>query len=171
MPSQPPRVPPNFLPARDVHHAKLLKHAPPFIRQPKKRGRKWAGIKYERAAHEYFCELLAPYYTPGPWISFVDGPSGEHRFCQPDGLIIQPERGRVTIVEFKYTHTELAYWQLFHLYLPVVQALFPPNLWKYAGVEICARYDCAIVCPEQPRLRKNVFDAFPTAFNVHIWRP
>lgn len=110
-------------------------------------------------------------YTEGPWVSFVDGVSGERRYCQPDALIIQPLRGRITVIEYKYRHTELAYWQLFHLYIPVVQALFGRADWQFTGVEICARYDCAVVCPERPLLRKDVLDAQPSAFNVHIWRP
>lgn len=169
--SQPLAAPSKFKPARDVHDAQILPGPPPFVFERKRKsGRKWQGIRYERAAHEEFSRRY-PGYVPGPWITFIDGPTGERRYCQPDGLIVEIERGRITVLEYKYRHTELAYWQLFHLYIPVVQALFPSDLWHYAGVEVCNRFDCAIVCPERPLLRKQVLDAHELAFNVHIWRP
>lgn len=159
------------MPARDVSDIRFLDSPPGFIRYPtRKSGRKWRGILYEREASAHLAEQFGDAYIPGPWIQFTDGPTGERRYCQPDGLVVEPRRGRVTVIEFKYYHTDLAYWQLFHLYIPVIQAAFPAELWQFAGVEVCARFDCAITCPEKPVLRKNILDAYPMQFNVHIWR-
>jgi len=171
MSSQLRKTPYNFNPAREVTRAHILEKPPAFASRPRRKiGRKWQGLKYEASGHTHLAEAFLG-YTPGPWIQFTDGPTGERRLCQPDGLLVEPKRGRITVIEFKYRHSELAYWQLFHLYIPVVQALFPARLWAYAGVEVCSRYDCAVVCPERPFLRKNILDAAPLAFNVHIWRP
>lgn len=163
--------PAKFLPARDVYDARPLARPPPFIRHIHPRGRRAAGLRYERKTQRHLCEAFGDAYTPGPWIEFRDGPTRDKRWCQPDGVLIDVRRGRITVVEIKYTHTELAYWQLFELYIPVLRALFPAPQWHFAAVEVCARYDCAVICPETPVLRKRIEDAFPRSFNVHIWRP
>lgn len=108
---------------------------------------------------------------PGPWVEFIDGPSGERRWCQPDGLLIEIRRGRITVLEAKYTHTELAYYQLFDLYIPVMQSLFPRALWTFVGCEICARYDPATIVPAKVVLCRNLVDLSPKDFSVHIWSP
>jgi hypothetical protein len=110
-------------------------------------------------------------YVVGPWIEFYTEESNERRYCQPDGVLIEIPRGRITIVEVKYSHTELAYWQLFDLYLPVLQFLFPPPLWTFAAIEVCSRFDVAVASPRKPVMRKEILDALPREFNVHIWRP
>ncbi len=74
------------------------------------------------------------------------------------------------MIEAKYSHTDLAYYQLFDLYIPVLQALFPPALWTFAGVEICSRFDPAVQLPTRVVMRKNILDALIHEFNVHIWR-
>jgi len=164
---------PNFRPARDVHSARILNSAPAFIltQQRRRRGARWNGIRYQRLLDGYLAERYGDMFVPGPWIQFTDGPTGERRFCQPDGLLIEIARGRITVLEAKYSHTELAYYQLFDLYIPVMKNLFPASLWSFAGIGICARYDPAIPLPSRAVMRKNLIDALPREFNVHIWRP
>lgn len=161
----------KFRPARDVTRAKLIPAAPAFVREySRKSGRRWAGIKYQREVDVAFEKRFGGTYIPGQWLEFVDGPSGETRYCQPDGIIIELKRGRITVVEVKYSHTELAYYQLFDLYLPVLRALFPPQLWTFAAIEVCSRFDAAVALPVKPVMRKELLDAIPNAFNIHIIR-
>jgi hypothetical protein len=158
-----------FRPARDVTRAKLLSCAPPFIREySRKSGRRWHGIKYQREIDAEFARRYGTAYISGQWIEFVE--NDERRYCQPDGILIELQRGRITVVEVKYSHTELAYYQLFDLYLPVLRALFPPQLWTFAAIEVCSRFDAAVALPVKPVMRKELLDAIPNAFNVHIIR-
>lgn len=163
----------RFRPARDVHHAKILPGPPGFIQtqQRRNRGARWNGIRYQRLLDDYLTGRYGDIFTPGPWIEFIDGPTNERRWCQPDGLLIEIRRGRVSVLEAKYSHTALAYYQLFDLYIPVMLALFPPRLWTFSGIEICARYDPAVPLPARVVLRKNLLDAIPNEMNVHIWSP
>lgn len=163
----------NFRPARDVYDAKLLSGPPAFVQtsQRRRRGARWNGIRYQRLLDSYLTERYGELFTPGPWVEFHDGPTKEKRWCCPDGLLIEIRRGRITVIEAKYSHTELAYYQLFDLYIPVMQALFPKTLWTFAGIEVCARYDPAIALPTRAIMRKTLLDAYPREFNVHIWRP
>lgn len=162
----------TFRPARDVKRAKLIPAAPAFVREyTRKRGRRWHGIKYQREVDAHYAQRFGSSYISNQWIEFLDGTSREVRYCQPDGILIELARGRITVVEVKYSHTELAYWQLFELYLPVLRALFPPQLWTFAAIEVCSRFDPTVALPCKPVMRKELLDAIPNAFNVHILRP
>lgn len=91
------------------------------------------------------------------------------RYCQPDGLIVEPERSRITITEIKLRHTSDAYVQVTGIYDPVVRRLFPG--WDIRHVEVCRWYDAGIPFPVPPILVSNL-DLCPKAgFGVHIWKP
>ena len=92
------------------------------------------------------------------------------RWCQPDGLLLDIQRGRCTIVECKLQHTIDAWWQLTDLYLPVVRAALGPT-YIYSICEVCRWYDSRVSFPEEIRLSPDVFDVPPHRFGVHIWRP
>lgn len=141
---------------------------PSFIKGTEKRkGRRAQGIRYERRGHEEFLQRY-PGYLPSPWFRFYDR-EGE-KWCQVDGLLVNPWQGQITIVEFKYQHTEGAHLQLFGIYLPVVSVLFA-GLYKIACCEVVKWFDPAIVCPAAPFLCKDPSVAPVGRFNVHIWRP
>lgn len=140
---------------------------PSFIRNHKRVGRRAEGERYERRVHQEFYTRY-PGYLASPWFRFVDQ-EGE-KWCQPDGLLINPWRGHVVIVEAKYQHTELAYKQLFGVYLPVVSVLFG-GLYKIACVEVVKWFDPAVLCSQSPQLCKEPDQAPIGRFNVHIWKP
>ena len=141
---------------------------PPFVKQGERRsGRRAQGVRYERLGAGEFLTRY-PGYLPSPWFRFYDR-EGE-KWCQCDGLLINPWQGQISICEFKYQHTEQAHLQLFSIYLPVVAALFAP-VYRIACVEVCKWFDPAVLCPEQPVLCKDPATAQPGRFNVHIWRP
>lgn len=124
------------------------------------------GVRYERKGHEHFLERYPDTYVPGPWFEFDDA-SGR-RWCQPDGLLIDIKCGRVTIVEFKYQHTLNAWWQIWSLYAPVLQHVFPG--WDIRGVEVVKWYDAAVFFPNA-RLTEDPSRApQPPATGVYIFR-
>jgi hypothetical protein len=140
---------------------------PPFIREVKRRGRRAEGLRYERRVHQEFL-IRYPGYLPSPWFSYRDRDG--LKWCQPDGLIIDAERGTIGIVEVKYQHTEKAYAQLFSLYLPILRVLFG-GIYKVACIEVVKWYDCAVLCPVNPILCEHPQLAREGLFNVHIYKP
>lgn len=73
------------------------------------------------------------------------------------------------VVEIKLSHCSEAWYQLFDLYIPVVQAIFPG--WEMAGVQVCKWFDPSRPVPQAPTMRERIEDAIPNAFNVHIYAP
>lgn len=97
------------------------------------------------------------------------GWQGRARYAQFDGLLILPEAQRLCIVEVKYQHTAGAYWQLEHLYIPLLRCfLGPGNPWQIATVEVCKWYDPSTRFPIAVNLCEDVIQARVGTFNVHI---
>lgn len=116
---------------------------------------------------EEFGEL----YVRGPWLQFQSADAESPRFCQPDHLVFDPVDRAIYIIESKLKHTPEAWWQLRHLYTPVLAGLFPPQLWKFRVVEIVRWYDPAITFPERVTLIPHVLAVGAGEFGVHIWKP
>ncbi len=132
------------------------------------RGARRKGLLYERAALDHFEGTFGSAFIASPWLSYFDG---QDRFCQPDGLLIQPSRGVVTCFEYKYQHTIRAWFQLVELYEPVLRHIFPPKLWKIALCEVVKWYDKNIEFPTTVKLQKTLTDCNPEHFSIHIWTP
>lgn len=147
-----------------------LSSPPPFAaNRPQRRGRRAQGIRYERKVHEHFQELLGPAYAASLWFQYCLPGEGRARWCQPDALYVDVQRGRIVIVEVKYQHTVEAWWQL-HRYLAVVREVFG-STFSYTLCEVVKWYDCAVRFPEAVTMLPNLEAAKPGAFHVHIWRP
>ena len=128
------------------------------------------GIKYEAKAQ---LELVGRYghdYMPSQWIRYRSG-DGRIRWCQPDGVLVDRGTKTLTIVEIKYNHTANAWWQLFKLYLPVLERLFDGHGYEFRCVEVCKWFDPAVQCPARPRLRDSLESVQTNEFAVHIWSP
>lgn len=166
MKSSPPPAPSSFRPAGRVLSAAFC--LPPAIRKKRYTGRRLAGIRYERKVHEYLELLYGDKYVASPWLRFYT--EAGWRWCQPDGLVVDAARGRITIVEVKYQHTSDAWWQVRHLYQPVLEKMFPPSLWELDACEVVKWYDPATLFPEKVVLAQDVHMHHPS-FKVHIWRP
>ena len=139
----------RFLPATNVRWAKILAHQPPFIRRKKSKGRFAVGVRYETKAQEAL-ELAALglrglQYLRSPWIEFQD--DNGRRWCQADAILLNHDQRALIIYEIKYRHCAEAWWQLTHLYEPVVKALFPayPVVCR---MEVVHWFDPAVEFPE-----------------------
>lgn len=90
--------------------------APPgFPSNPHLRGKKAAGLRYERALAE-----AIPRSVRGQWFEFED--QNGHGYCQPDVLL---QHGAAQVIfEAKLSMTLTALVQLEHLYCPVVERAF-----------------------------------------------
>lgn len=129
-------------------------------------------MKYEQQVQEHFLDLMPDKYVPGPWLYF----NGEHgvQWCQPDGLIVDLRGGKIVIVEIKYQHTTDAWWQMRHLYLPVLQHIFPESLWDFKLLEVVKWFDGMLQWPEQVRPVAHPLDVLTvsgSSTGVHIWKP
>ncbi len=163
-------APKGFIPAGLVLSAFVSKTAPPFIRKRKYRGARAKGVNYERKTHPYLNLLYPEVYVANPWLNFQASGSEKRRWCQPDGLIINAERGIITCVEIKYSHTADAWFQTRQLYVPVLQCIFPESLWDIQICEVVKWYDPSVAFPENITLTQE--PARPTGkFKVHIYKP
>lgn len=162
--------PSKFVPAGNVLAARLSPTPPPFIRKKRYTGRRAEGVRYERKVHSALLELLPDTYVPSPWLHFLAEGEERWRWCQPDGLIVNAERGIITCVEVKYSHTADAWWQIRKLYLPVLAALFPADLWELQAVEVVKWFDPAVRFPEAIEMASEL-DRPSRKFKVHIFRP
>lgn len=102
------------------------------------------GVRYEKKVHAEMLRLFPDHYVPSPWFEFFDACG--RRWCQPDGLLIDIAQQEIVIVEVKSSHTGQAWWKLWHLYLPVVQAVFGPD-FSYRCLEIVKYYDADELFP------------------------
>lgn len=92
------------------------------------------------------------------------------RWCQTDGLLIQPQGGLITIVEIKYQHTPDAWFQLRELYEPVVRRAFGPA-WEVALLEVVKWYDPSTFFPERHLMCADPLHPPIGSIGVHIWAP
>lgn len=137
-------------------------------RPPKSRGNtsaQKAGLRYEARVCEAMAKEFGPSFVPQPTISFTD--AGGSRAAIPDGLLRVGDA--VGIVEIKYTHTPLAWWQLRKLYEPLLQRLTTNKIILF---EVCHSYDPAVDFPE-PYGFIHSLRSPPTLYPVQVlqWRP
>jgi hypothetical protein len=157
--------PPNFKPVRKVDAAWFVK-PPGFIYGRGARGARAGGIRYERKAQELLQHRYDGRYLPSPWIRFST--EGGFRLCQPDGLLFDVKRGRLTVLEIKLKHTSDTYYQLLQFYVPVLAFLFPRALWEIRCCEIVKWYDPGVAFPFPTQLRENPEDSELDHIGVHI---
>lgn len=164
----PPR---RFRPAGVVEWVEFSPTPPPFVHEKKRKGRRAEGIRYEKKVHLLNEARFGEVYIASPWFRFMEVGADRPRWCQPDALMIDFERGQITIVECKLQHTADAWWQLRWLYLPIVAKAFPGTLWKIGLVEVVKWYDPATAFPEKVKMRADIKDVQPGEFGVHICKP
>ncbi len=161
--------PERLRPAEGVAWSEVSPTAPSFVRRASS-GRRKLGVQYEDRVHLHFHCGLGPMqvYWPGPWIRFICRDEGKARWCQPDGLHFDLEKGILTIVEMKYTHTAESWWWIQKLYLPVVRSLFPQKLWTFRRCEVVHSFDPGIRFPEPVQHVSRLEELDPKKFGVII---
>lgn len=103
------------------------------------------------------------------WFRFRS--AGAERWCQPDGILFRFLDRQITIVEIKLQHTSDAWWQVKHLYYPVLSKAFPEGLWSFNFCEIVKWYDPAVAFPERHHLAGDPLAIGVGKFGVHILKP
>lgn len=155
----------NF-PKGNIYHVEFTLDDPWWLEREQVYGVRRAGQLYEERVHTEFLKRY-PGYVPSPWLHFHDS-QGE-KWCQPDGLIVDPVRGLMVAVEVKLRHTNDACVSLFGVYKPVLEALFR-GLYKVEVVEVCQWYDVSTYCDRPAKLAKWPNNPHEGEFNVHIYR-
>lgn len=168
-----PHPPPNrFKAAVGVESARFLPERPPFLKRGRSVGRFAAGIRYELGVHQIL-ELRALGRAEvsvrlGQWIEFKDRKG--LRWCQVDALWIDSRKVSCLVCEIKYQHTADAWWQLKHLYVPVLQRALPG--YSFGMLEIVHWFDPDTIWPEPFRRVAGLDDCiYDSTVNVTICNP
>lgn len=141
----------------------------PHFSQAHLRGKQKAGLAYEKKFHSMMKLKHGKNYHSNVWFHYQS--HGTWHWCQPDGILVQPELERITIFECKLKHTDRSYYQLMDLYLPVVSAAFGSG-FNYFLVEVCCTYDPAIPYPvKADLLRELLSQTIPRQIGVYQWKP
>lgn len=128
-----------------------------------------AGLRHERKVHTLFEDRYPGLYLPNPWIRYRRRPKRpadyrpDWRHCQPDGLVIFPNLGRILIVEAKLCHTPNA-WDQIDLYSRVLEIFFPQ--WNILGCEVVRFLGDRKGKPI--RLQRRPEDSEAGKFNVYV---
>lgn len=152
----------------DVDEVKHFEGTPSFVKASRKSQRKMQGLRYQYKAQEHLKERFPDMCVPGPWFQYRIGRMWN--FMQPDVLLVDILKGKVTIVEIKYAHVADAYFQLVDKYLPVLKVFFGPQ-WTFAICEMVKWYDRDVAFPTRVRMREDLSLIEPSEFAVHIWNP
>lgn len=156
----------------EPRNVEIIEGIPPFVKKRRRRGRKGVGLRYEAAVQRYFGDRYGYEYIPGPWFKYAVAERPRVvNYAQPDGLLVQPRRGTVTIVEIKYNHCAESYFQLVDKYLPLVETLFDKTMWEFPLVEVVKWYDRDTSYPTDIRLRADIDECRAGEIGVHICRP
>jgi hypothetical protein len=116
-------------------------------------GAQRAGIRYERKALKWLGKEI-PGLQGSPWFRFHDE-GGNTRFCQPDALFVDDKR--LVIFEVKVRLGEAAWWQLEHLYRPVIETAFGRAVTGL--VVLCKHVDPVNGFPVVPHLLRSASEA------------
>lgn len=99
-----------------------------------------------------------------PWFHFLA--DGKERWCQVDGFVELD--AEVLVFEIKLSHTANAWWQLQHLYIPVLRKFLGTGK-VFRPVELCKWFDPGVGFPEPFRVAEDLYRLPPHPFLVHVW--
>lgn len=133
-----------------------------------------AGLRYETRALAHLFTQFGPDIHIQPHIHFRD--ESGYRTCLPDAVYVtcgsRSVDRRLFVFEIKVQHCPEAWWQLEHLYKPVLASKFPQH--EILSVEVCKTYDCSTPFPTKVRLISDlelyIRNPF-REFGVYQWRP
>ena len=127
-----------------------------------------AGLTYEKKALAELQQALPLFLSHLPFSFMAE--YGRER-CIPDGVAISSrDRSLLTIIEVKHSHSADAWFQLKHLYLPVLRAAFPRH--RIQLLEVCKSYDPAVHVPDRQQFVTDVrqyVEEGGLQFGVYPW--
>jgi hypothetical protein len=135
------------------------------------------GIWYQKKILSELSREHGEDFIPSPWFryGFRYNNTTHYNICQPDGILLKLIDSKliITIIEVKLAHTADAYFQLFDLYLPVLQHYYCEHtpFVEFRLLEIVKFYDARKVSPARVHLTPNILDLPPNEFCVKIWTP
>lgn len=158
-----------FLPNSPIVSAWKTSEAPYAGTRSKMSAAQRAGLAYQKRVGKFLQPLAVGAWvvSSGPWFVYCCG-SGPRRYCQPDFLLLDATNRTMVVVEVKIRWTDIAWWQLRKLYLPVLEVVFPE--WTFITLCITRSYDPAVSIPEPVNLCSDLFDSRPDAFNLLVHR-
>jgi hypothetical protein len=133
---------------------------------PRNRGHTQAqkmGLRYEQRVHDVLTAIYEERFLASPSILFEE--RYQCRRAILDGVLLFDDE--VVVIEVKYTHTELAWWQLKRLYAPLLARLYLGRSLRC--VEICRSYDPGTSFPSH-RLVTSLHALPETEVGVIQWR-
>lgn len=139
----------------------------PAFTQRKLKGARAAGLKYEEKVHNWLSDRYGPRYVRSPWFRYFIRGRTKPLYAQPDALIFDLQDGLCTIIEIKLRHCVRAYWQLEHLYLPLLRTLLRSAHLSFSTCEICSYFDPAEPFPV-PIYFTEIPHADANGFRVYI---
>lgn len=148
---------------------------PSFIKSKKKRDRlspaSKLGLKYQKEVQNALCREFSDskyrLYT-NQWFEYFDE-YNISRFCEMDAFLISPGQKKLYLFEIKYKHSEIAYYQLHNLYMPVIRA-WKPGITIHP-IELVRWYDSSTPYPTSITLCRYPLLSSANNFNVKIWNP
>ena len=127
------------------------------------------GLRYERRVLGHLKPVFNEIGTlvVEPCFRFSNG--HRSRFCFPDALVTLPNHTFDLLIEIKTRHTYDAWWQLRHLYYPVVGKALGRELKL---LEVTRAYDPGVRLPEEEtRILSEAQDVVGSnaPYNIYIW--
>lgn len=143
---------------------------PAFAKAKRTKGPKRYGLIYQSKASEKLLETFPSGVTFGQWFQYRLKGAPRDFYCQVDAILVDRSVMKVTAIEMKLKHCADAFYQLFELYLPILEHYYGEG-FTFAGVEMVSAFDRSLPMPQTPKLLKNISEAQPKDFSVHIWAP
>ncbi len=164
----------DFIKVEDPHDVRVIKYAHPTRRLSASRR---AGLRYEKRWTQFISTLWGgQYYTFNDKLLAFSDRKGQ-RCCKPDGVLVPRNADWFAIFEVKVGHISDSFWQLRHLYEPVLSQWAPLKNRRPLALEVCRRYDPATFYPCSTKVL-NVFDLDeylaapqnPEEIGVVVWK-
>lgn len=122
------------------------------------------GLRYEDRVQQLLCGWHRE-YRPQAAFGFRDD-SGR-RVIIPDGFLWG--KAKIYVFEIKLRHMPEAYWQLLHLYRPVLAVRHPQH--KVVCVEVCGSYDPAMPFPcHHDLISYHELETYNGELGVLVWK-
>lgn len=123
--------------------------------------------KVQNALKKEFTDSKYKLYT-NQWFEYLTT-DVKQKYCEIDAFLISPDSRRLYLFEIKYKHTEIAYFQMHNLYMPVLKA-WKPKITIHP-IELVRWYDANTPYPTRITMCSNPLLSDFTKFNVKIWNP